>query len=583
MTEIHGHFETIAAVAAAALTATLVGCGGGDIRDERDEARMKRDEAEVELARTQSDLDRVLMDLGQARSDLEQVQAEADAARAGAATAEQARMEATQAAAAAEQARMEATQAAAAARQARMEAQTARIRAEAERDAAIDALHAAEQARAASASAKVLLGVLMDAAVNLDEDDAAVHVPPAPTLSVSNEGMLEARVSNVGGYTMAAMAPDMIEGWRGATLTNRRGDTAVVYSDIGRFGTVTLVDRYDSNLPTATAPRTWNVGTVNSGDLEYIQWASVKRPDEDSSLGGAPGEVVLTFKGAVHNIPGTFSCDVGTAFDTCRAPDRYSDDSVEGDTTDDGGADGSWTFVPDDTGRSIYHGGYLVFGWWLSKDPNGMLDDLTLISSATDVGNVRTATSTAGSALRGSATYTGAAAGQYVMAREDSDNYDGGHFTAMATLEADFDADSTFATPAANDRSGIALSGMIDHFMTGDVSRPDWVVKLMADSDSTTDGMQPVANLGAAIVGDTADADPDAAGVQPVLTTEWSTGGAQKGTGTWTATFYGGDDDQATSTTLPVAATGTFNAHLGTADAAVRRLQGAFGVNKMDE
>ena len=27
------------------------------------------------------------------------------------------------------------------------------------------------------------------------------------------------------------------------------------------------------------------------------------------------------------------------------------------------------------------------------------------------------------------------------------------------------------------------------------------------------------------------------------MTTEWSTGGAQTGTGEWTATFYGGDNN----------------------------------------
>ena len=67
------------------------------------------------------------------------------------------------------------------------------------------------------------------------------------------------------------------------------------------------------------------------------------------------------------------------------------------------------------------------------------------------------------------------------------------------------------------------------------------------------------------------------------LTTEWSTGGAAKGMGTWTAMFYGGANE-ATNTAHPMAAIGTFNAHIGTVDAdagAIGRIQGAFGVNKM--
>lgn len=168
---------------------------------------------------------------------------------------------------------------------------------------------------------------------------------------------------------------------------------------------------------------------------------------------------------------------------------------------------------------------------------------------------MRTSASTPGSALRGSATYTGAADGQYAMAHTSHNKYEGGHFTAIANLAAGFDADSTFETPAANDRSGIAISGMIDNFATGDVPRPDWMVTPMADSDRSTDGMQPLVDPRASIVGDAADADT--AGVQSVLTPEWSTGGIPTATGTRTATFHGGGDDETSNSTLPVAATGT--------------------------
>ena len=71
------------------------------------------------------------------------------------------------------------------------------------------------------------------------------------------------------------------------------------------------------------------------------------------------------------------------------------------------------------------------------------------------------------------------------------------------------------------------ISGMIDNFMTGDTSRPDWNVKLMVDNDnSRTTPALPVASL----VG--------AAGAE--MHTEWSTSGAAKGTGNWTAAWYGG-------------------------------------------
>jgi hypothetical protein len=102
---------------------------------------------------------------------------------------------------------------------------------------------------------------------------------------------------------------------------------------------------------------------------------------------------------------------------------------------------------------------------------------------------------------------------------------------------------------------------MIDNFMTGDTSRPDWSVELMADGDTTNDDTMALDSLG-----DTTDAE---------MTTEWSTGSAQTGTGTWAADWHGGGDDE-----HPMAVTGTFDAHIGgdgtMDDGAVGRLQGAF-------
>ena len=611
-----------AAVAVAALTATLVGCGNSDIRDERDQAQMERDQAQAELGQTQTELGQTESELEQAQTELEEAQADREAAQAEADRLAQEQMEAEEAAAAAEQARMEEEAARMEAEAAQMEEEAARMEEEAARMEAEEALQAAEEAAAqaaamaASATAKVLLGVLMDGATNQTDDDPPVdvHTPPEPTVSVSTDGMLMAKAPNVRGYTMADMAPDMIEGWRGATLMNKEGDTAVVYSDIGNDGTKTLLDRYDSARPTATAPRTWTIGppltaagaNVLEANAGLIQWSSVTRPDAETMVsGGTAAAPKLTFMGSVHNIPGTFSC-TGTA---CVAPSRFSDGTVQnaaGDTANPpasavADSDSSdWTFVPaegvptytDDTN-------YLVFGWWLSKGADGMPDDLTLISpAATGLGVTRNADSTSGANLRGSATYTGAAAGKYAIASATEDMYEGGHFTAMATLMANFDADLTpEAAPNAvvNDRAGIALSGTINNFMTGDVSRPNWMVTLTADGGAAA-GAQPVANLGTAIVGAdgaAVDNDTNTDGVQPVLATEWSTGGAQKGMGTWTAMFYGNDPSIAETTstaqnvagnrTIPGAATGTFNAHIGTADAdagAVGRLQGAFAVNK---
>ena len=144
----------------------------------------------------------------------------------------------------------------------------------------------------------------------------------------------------------------------------------------------------------------------------------------------------------------------------------------------------TWTFVPDE-GVSLYTDDttYLTFGWWLDKDAGGNPEDFWPSHSygAGRNGGQRGGPAAAGvesegratvhgATIRGSATYKGAAAGKYATA-STADSYEGGHFTAMATLMVDFDADPDLPT-LRPDRNGVALSGMIDNFMTGDTAAP---------------------------------------------------------------------------------------------------------------
>ena len=65
---------------------------------------------------------------------------------------------------------------------------------------------------------------------------------------------------------------------------------------------------------------------------------------------------------------------------------------------------------------------------------------MTIAAGTTTGCPATNAVGTQGSEIRGSATYKGAAAGKYAMASTTDDSYEGGHFTAMATLMVDFDA-----------------------------------------------------------------------------------------------------------------------------------------------
>ena len=422
-------------------------------------------------------------------------------------------------------------------------------------------------------------------------------------VEVSSDGVLTAEVEDNAAYKMSDTAPDMIEGWRGAMLT--RGttitDTVVVYSDIGNDGTETLLDRYTSTLPTSTEPRKWRVTTLNNagdpiaigGVPDPITWKSVERPDTKTSYAGT-ATVMLAFKGTVHDIPGTFSCSSGTNASGCRAPDRFSTGKVATSAAESadaatGGAFGDWNFVPDD-GVSLYtdDDDYLTFGWWLQKDSGGNPADFLAFSTATGLGVMRAAADanienisngefandnatvhTSGATIIGSATYKGAAAGKYAVASATADSYEGGHFTANATLMVDFDADIDGDTTVRT-TDGVSLSGVIDSFMTGSTARPDWSVKLMVDNDaSDVNAVLPTATLVAP------------AGSAARMLTQWTTGAAAKGAGTWAAQWYGGVTFNAAGNAIatrgvPDAAVGTFNAAIGSA----ARLQGAFGVMK---
>ena len=437
----------------------------------------------------------------------------------------------------------------------------------------------------ANAAAKALLTALMDSDPETPNagNDSGLGAPhgtnAAAGVEVSSEGMLMVEVE---GYSTSGTAPDMmIEGWRGVMLSRGNSDgtmdTAAVYTNIGDDGMASLLDRYTSTLPTAAASRSYLVGgtvgatsevTDEAANATTIPWDEVMRPDDMTTASGPSTDPITMFKGSVHGIPGTFSCN---AVDSglCTAPQRYSDGTVNGATT---GLPTSravaWSFVPDE-GVPLYTDDptYLTLGWWVDKDVAGNAEDFREFALATGLAAARTTANTLGSAERGAATYRGAAAGQYAIASATADSYEGGSFTAMATLMVDLDANLA-ATDGTNDRNGVALSGMIDNFLTGGTSRPDWSVKLMVDDNGTDgDAVMPLANLVPTLAGDAA--------TDPRHMTEWSTGGAAKGTGSWTATFYGGTDT-ANIAGVPDAATGTFNANISD----VARIRGAFGAMK---
>ena len=130
-------------------------------------------------------------------------------------------------------------------------------------------------------------------------------------------------------------------------------------------------------------------------------------------------------------------------------------------------------------------------------------------------------------------------------------------------LKANFDVDSNPAdgnTTAEMD--GVSITGTIDDFMTGDMARTGWMVKLKAQ-DNTPDVVESPITLG---VQNYTELNERVMG-----TTEWSMGGAaMPADGIWMADVYGGGAND-----YPDAMTGMFYA-----DGITGSIAGAFGVEE---
>ena len=337
------------------------------------------------------------------------------------------------------------------------------------------------------------------------------------------------------GYTMSETYPDEITGWRGVTL-EKDGDTTVIYSNIEDAESKEIGDIYGAASDPGE-PEHFDVVATVGADAHDIPWSVVERDDDKSSTTGAAAEAVTTFAGSVSKLPGTFTC-TGAVSTTCTVP--TDDDLTNGA--------GEWTFVPDDQDGTIDvpDTTYVSFGWWLNAMGADGAYEFDAFASVEGM-DARTVNA---SSVDGSATYKGGAAGKWAILSTTDESASGGHFTANATLMANFDASTD---PVEANTDGVNIGGTITDFMTGDVSRPSWKVTLTSPATVPTTIADDGATTGL---------------------TSWDTGGAVKGAGTWNAIFYGG----AMEADQPTAATGEFNAAIGGGD--IGHISGAFGATK---
>ena len=208
---------------------------------------------------------------------------------------------------------------------------------------------------------------------------------------------------------------------------------------------------------------------------------------------------------------------------------------------------GGWSFEPDEGAMAeTPDADYVVFGWWSREVANGV----DVATFAQGVGGTTDLVGEANSALTGTATYVGSAAGKYSINEPVDGDPNSGAFTADATLIAKF----------GNVQEGGTISGTLVGFKAGGESK-DWTVAL---TGAGTDAE-------ATIAADGFGGDNTASG------TVWTIGrtaGAKSGS--WSGDFYYESAEQETAANTPPIAAGTFSATHGN----VGRMVGAFGTEK---
>ena len=274
------------------------------------------------------------------------------------------------------------------------------------------------------------------------------------------------------------------------------------------------------SLPSVTqtaGTKTFNLPDPNNGGAQYIN---------------EPG--------MLHGVSGTFSCEPATGTTSCTAAVAAKGFTLGG---------GTWLFIPSDANARVTDvpdADYASYGWWIHKSADG--STFTASAFVDEKGTVAGATGL--NALNGTATYRGGAAGKYALSSSTGGTNDAGHFTARATLEANF------STNTDTDTTTNAITGTIDQFIGADGEARDWSVALMGS---------PIADTGG--IGDASDTT---AGNAPM--TVWTIGDtAEAKSGEWTGTLRNNGTDG-----VPQVGTGTFYSTYGMDG----KMVGAFGVNK---
>ena len=326
---------------------------------------------------------------------------------------------------------------------------------------------------------------------------------------------------------------------------------AIVYSNVGESEEGDPFNEEYTLVDGAVAIDTSAAGTPASrvASSRFDQGAGLKRfklPTPNPS-----GVTKITVSGSYHGVSGTYTCTPGDG-NTCVS--RVAADGFDLGVVGSGGSftAGSWSFAPSTpTAKvmSVADTHYASYGWWIHTAEDGKLTASAFVDNKDDGTATNVPAATGITALRGTATYSGGAAGKYALSSSTGGTNDAGHFTARATLQADFNDDM--------------ITGTIDNFMGADGMSRDWSVELMESAIGDT-----------GLIRRSDDDNSDVAAADPGAMTKWTVDGtAGSASGGWTGSLQVNGDDG-----VPKVGTGTFHSTHGPGNSMV----GAFGATKDD-
>ena len=357
-----------------------------------------------------------------------------------------------------------------------------------------------------------------DIVVRIDDAGDVFLSEDKKTMVAANhgwEGKRYTRTTPAGGGTYEAVVFSNVE----AMKEGRKFGSAAVVADTGAFeymlteGAYAITENVEARVAITGVTRTAGTETFHL-------------PDPNPSEAG-----VINIPGSFHGVSGTYNCTPTTPTAGCSASVAATGFTLGG---------GDWTFTPRDANARVMSAAdtaYASYGWWLHKRAND--GSFTASAFVDEKGTVAPASGL--DELNGTATYMGGAAGKYALSSSTGGTNDAGHFTARATLQADF-TNNTVAT---------AISGTLDNFMGADDQPRDWEVKL---------GGSVITDAG--VIG-----NPDANDG-----TVWTIGGTDAdASGQWSGSLRNNGTDD-----VPQVTTGTFYSEYGTAG----KMVGGFGATK---